>query len=148
MSGEPKHMVAFIQGQPETTCHRGEHLLRGLRSAPLLKTLVIVGGHIRQTRNIFASQAPGAAPRPTRKTHDSGLYVVSSTPKKICQSASVHLRIVYFPSTPNHRSPIRGLSVQPETTEHNLDQAESSPSNAAGHQTPAGGNCGGHHVTG
>lgn len=73
MACKPEEVVSFAERQMQPLSDRGDHLLRRLRAAFLLKARVIVGRHVTQRGDFLAPQPGGATTLPAGQPDILGL---------------------------------------------------------------------------
>jgi hypothetical protein len=89
---EPQEVVAFVQREAQSLGDGPHHLHRRAWAALSFESGVVVGGHVTEGRDLFASQPVGAATGATGQPDVLGLQGGSSEPQELRKSARVHHR--------------------------------------------------------
>lgn len=89
LAGQTEEVVAFVEGEPQPAGQRGQHLLRGVRSALLLQPCVVVGRHSGQRGDLLASQPTSPASGTNGQADVFGSERVAATAEEVSEVSTV-----------------------------------------------------------
>jgi hypothetical protein len=104
-------MIPLVEGEAQAAGDGGDHLLGRLRTAPLLQTGVVVGGHGRKAGDLFSPETGDTATLTPGQPHVLGLQRFASFSQKVGKPFAVHFPIVGVLMTTNQGSLVPGWAV-------------------------------------